>query len=192
MIEKLETRLEDAFDKLDLPPRGIDRFKEYLLLLEKWNKNINLISRKENDIIDKLLAPSLLFFKLIDNIPGKSVVDLGSGAGFPAFVIKIYNPDIDITLVEINKKKNAFLQYVNALFNLKCTIADDFLQSGEKNNRRRNILTTRGVRLTPQIIEQIKIKNRYLIHFTSLGNKLPLSLIEEVELNSISAKLYLL
>ncbi len=192
MIEKLETQLEDAFDKLDLPSRSIDRFKKYLLLLEQWNKNINLISRKENDIIDKLFAPSLLFFKLIDNIHGKSVIDLGSGAGFPAFVIKIYNPDIDVTLVEINKKKASFLQYINAMLDLKCTIVSNILQTGEKNNKSASILTVRGVRLTPQIIEQIKIKNRYLIHFTSLENKLPLSLIEEVELNSISAKLYLL
>ncbi len=97
----------------------IQKLDEYLHLLIEWNERFNLTSIKsEGDIIEKhfydcLLAadPSLL-------IEGKSVADLGSGAGFPGLVWAICFPEASFTLIEATKKKCTFLEEIARVLNL--------------------------------------------------------------------------
>jgi 16S rRNA (guanine527-N7)-methyltransferase len=73
-------------------------------LVMEWNVNINLVSRKKTDIYE-LIEDSKLFFDFIDFRDGLNVMDLGTGGGIPGIVIKIYHPEINITLVDSIRKK---------------------------------------------------------------------------------------
>ena len=53
-------------------------------------------------------------FNLTDNL-----IDIGTGAGFPGLVLKIYNPDLEVCLLEPNNKKISFLNEVIATLKLK-------------------------------------------------------------------------
>ena len=104
---------------IDLHLDVLPKFKRYLLELKKWNENINLISyRSEHEILWRHFTDSLMSIKLIEKYRKNqttdkaNIVDLGTGAGFPGFIIKIAKPEYDITLVESQKKKCDFLEHL--------------------------------------------------------------------------------
>ncbi len=90
----------------------------YLNFLVEYNKNVNLTAiTEENEIIVKHFADSL---GALNDIPyGARHVDIGSGAGFPAVVLKIFRPDLDVTMVESNGKKVLFLEKLIEKLGLK-------------------------------------------------------------------------
>jgi 16S rRNA (guanine527-N7)-methyltransferase len=68
-------------------------------------------------IIDELIIDS---FIPVPHLPCEgNLVDIGSGAGFPAIIIKIAKPDLKIRLIEANGKKVSFLRYVIHMLKLK-------------------------------------------------------------------------
>ena len=79
--------------------------------LEEWNKKINLVGTDDIErIINELVIDSLLPLK---NIPSHgSILDIGSGAGFPAIPLKICCPDLLFHLVEPLDKRVSFLKQV--------------------------------------------------------------------------------
>ncbi len=87
-------------------------------LLNEWSSKINLIGTTDRRrIINELLLDSLV---PVPCLPEKgNLVDLGSGAGFPALIIKILKPDLEVKLVESNGKKVSFLKYAIHSLRLK-------------------------------------------------------------------------
>jgi 16S rRNA (guanine527-N7)-methyltransferase len=87
-------------------------------LLEKWatllldvNQNLNLISRKETDLLwEKQILPclSLLIFRKIP--AGVDVCDFGTGGGLPGVILAIIRPDLRLTLLDSRQKKVAVVQ----------------------------------------------------------------------------------
>ena len=87
-------------------------------LLEKWatllldiNQNVNLISRKETDLLwEKQILPclSLLIFRKIPT--GVDVCDFGTGGGLPGIILAIVRPDLHLTLLDSRQKKVAVVQ----------------------------------------------------------------------------------
>jgi len=111
----LRRRLIDgaAVFGVDLNDGQIDACLVYLIELEKWNRKINLTAiRDEQEIITKHFIDSFSYLKGFGPAPGMELLDMGSGAGFPALPIKIAAPDISVTLVESVRKKGAFLRHV--------------------------------------------------------------------------------
>ena len=85
----------------------------YLCLILKWNDFAGLVSKNDESIIFlrhfcDSLQPLLLFgFK-----KNATVLDIGSGGGFPSIPIRIFRPDLNIVLAESNRKKSSFLKEV--------------------------------------------------------------------------------
>ncbi len=91
----------------------VNSFFVYLAELKKWNKKINLTAiTEERDTVIKHLLDSLSYLKAFTPVPGLRLLDMGSGAGFPAIPLKIAAPDISITMVESVKKKASFLRHI--------------------------------------------------------------------------------
>lgn len=90
-----------------------DKLDHYHGLLLQWQKTINLISPTTLDKAwERHFEDSV---QLLDCIPDtiKSICDIGSGAGFPALVLAILRPDIDVSLIESDVRKCVFLRTVS-------------------------------------------------------------------------------
>ena len=85
----------------------------YLVELEKWNRKFNLTAiRDEQAIVTKHFVDSFSYLSGFAPAPGMALLDMGSGAGFPALPIKIAAPALSVTLVESVRKKGAFLRHI--------------------------------------------------------------------------------
>ncbi len=94
----------------------------YLDELRKWNQKINLTAiTDERDIIIKHYLDSFSYWTGFNPRPGTLLLDMGSGAGFPALPLKIAFPELHITLVESIQKKAAFLRHIIRTLNLSGT-----------------------------------------------------------------------
>ena len=87
----------------------IDRFQKFCSILQKWNDKINLTSEKDPlSILEKHVFDSLQYLRWLD--PSHKALDIGSGAGFPGIPIKIVHPDLNMTLMESQRKRCSFLR----------------------------------------------------------------------------------
>lgn len=92
----------------ELTKKMQQQFEDYMKLLLEWNEKINLTAiTEEDDIILKHFIDSLTISKYIED--GKSMVDVGTGAGFPGIPIKIARNNIKVTLVDSLNKRILFL-----------------------------------------------------------------------------------
>lgn len=81
----------------------------YWALLGEWNARINLTAvRDATDALERHALDSLIASAFIPSTT-RSLVDVGSGAGFPGAIMALARPDVAVTLVESNHKKCAFL-----------------------------------------------------------------------------------
>ena len=116
--------LEDA--RLDISPDSnlnqiILRFSNYLDLLVKWNKKINLTSEKTaQEILQRHIFDSLQYCRAV--LPNDRIIDIGSGAGFPGIPLKIIYPNLKTTLVESQRKRCSFLDVVIHQLNFQETM----------------------------------------------------------------------
>lgn len=87
----------------------IEQFKNYLSLLLRWNERMNLTAiRDEQGILKRHFVESIACARTLpDGI--QSLLDFGSGAGFPGIPIALCRPEIVVTLAESQSKKAAFL-----------------------------------------------------------------------------------
>ena len=105
---------------LELSDEQVDSFLFYLVELEKWNRKINLTAiRGEKDIVVKHFIDSFSYIQGFDPAPGMQLLDMGSGAGFPALPIKIVVPSLVITMVEAVQKKATFLRHMSRMLRLQ-------------------------------------------------------------------------
>jgi 16S rRNA (guanine527-N7)-methyltransferase len=101
-----------AADKAGIPlyPELSERFAEYLAILLRWNAKLNLTAlRQPEQIVQRHFAECIFAAGQIPKNT-KTLLDFGSGAGFPGIPISICRPEISVTLAESQQKKAAFLK----------------------------------------------------------------------------------
>ena len=112
--------LADYFEEYKLNAENIYKFEKYKDLILVYNKHTNLTRITEDDDFNvKHFLDSLSLFKtgLFDE--KKKVIDIGTGAGFPGVPLKLYNEDLDITLLDSLRKRIDFLEGVIEELGLK-------------------------------------------------------------------------
>ena len=110
---KINEILEKGFSEMGIESdeKRIDALIKYSELLVEWNEKMNLTAiTQESDIAIKHFLDSASAF--LTGKVGKSVIDVGTGAGFPGLVLKILRPDIKMTLLDSLKKRITFLDEV--------------------------------------------------------------------------------
>ncbi len=109
--EVLRKTLADCGIELD--ETAVGRLCNYYALLIERNKVMNLTALTEpGDVALKHFADSLMLLKYAEIGEGASVIDVGTGAGFPGLVLKIARPDIKLTLLDSLNKRIGFLREV--------------------------------------------------------------------------------
>lgn len=107
---------------LDISDEMYNKFDEYSNLLADWNSKINLTAITDPDgITVKHFLDSLLIFRYIDIKEYSSVIDVGTGAGFPGIPMKIYRSDLNVTLMDSLNKRINFLKEVSDKTELSMT-----------------------------------------------------------------------
>ena len=96
-----------------LDQKQMERFELYYEMLIEKNKVMNLTAITEpEEVIDKHFVDSLAINKIVDLKNVKSVIDIGTGAGFPGIPLKIAFPWLEITLLDSLNKRIKFLDEV--------------------------------------------------------------------------------
>ncbi|MBP3841202.1 MAG: 16S rRNA (guanine(527)-N(7))-methyltransferase RsmG [Bacilli bacterium] len=126
-------------------PHQINQLEEYYKLLIEWNNNINLTRiTEEKDVYLKHFYDSLTIRKVVNLDKYSTLLDFGTGAGFPGMVLKIMYPNLKITLVDSLQKRINFLNEVIKKLDLKDieTIHERIENIKDKHY---DIITTRAV-----------------------------------------------
>lgn len=88
----------------------------------EYNKNVNLTRITEPDeVIEKHYIDSILPLTMVDVPRGAKIVDIGTGAGFPALPMKIYRGDLDFTLIDSLGKRITYLNLACEKIGVSCT-----------------------------------------------------------------------
>lgn len=104
-------RAQELQTRLGLSDTQREKLEAYADLLRKWQKRINLVAPATvPDLWNRHFLDSAQLMFHVKQIPGP-ILDFGSGAGFPGLVLAVLGRD-DVTLVESDRRKVAFLQEV--------------------------------------------------------------------------------
>ena len=168
-LEEFTKIFNNYLEKLDLKltEKQIEKFYNYMNLLIEWNKKINLTAIVEpKDIILKHFIDSLTIVKYIKK--GETIIDVGTGAGFPGIPLKIVRDDLKITLADsLNKRINFLNEVINKLDlkNIETihTRAEE-LGKNKKYREKFDIATSRAV-------ANMSTLSEYLIPFIKVEGK---------------------
>ena len=106
---------------LKLDSNKIEKLLVLIKELERWNKKINLTAiRSIEDMVSGHLLDSLI---VGPHLKGKSIIDVGTGAGFPGLPLAIIDPSLEFLLLDSNGKKIGFIKHIINMLELKNTSA---------------------------------------------------------------------
>lgn len=112
IMENFQALLFQSFG-IELSSPQINAFQAFENLLLRWNEKFNLTSiTAPEEIHIKHFLDSLTVLRVIQNSDEFSLIDIGTGAGFPGIPLKIMLPEIALTLVESSQKKAEFCKVI--------------------------------------------------------------------------------
>ena len=144
----------------------ICQLKTYLSLLQEWQTKFNLVSKSSlEDAWNRHFLDSMQLFKYIPQ-SAKTLVDFGSGAGFPGMVLAIMakenTPYLKVTLVESIKKKTMYLNEVAKVTSTPVTIINDRIENLPP--QKADVITSRAMCSLDELL-------KYAYRFTSRKTK---------------------
>lgn len=148
--------------------RILSQLETYYQLLVEWNEKINLTAITDpQGVAVKHFADSLAFYNYYGFPEGASVIDIGTGAGFPGVVLKIVRPDIKLTLLDSLNKRFLFLKELLSQLNLDATFiqgrAEEYGQSID-NRESYDFAVSRAV-------AQLNTLSEYCLPYVRLSGK---------------------
>ena len=114
----MTTKIHAALERLKQPfPEGTaEKLATLIDELERWNRKVNLTAiRKRDEMITSHLLDSLVAGPLLE---GESILDVGSGPGFPGLPLAVIHPERHFTLLDSNNRKIMFAQHAAGLLGL--------------------------------------------------------------------------
>lgn len=145
---------------------NLNTYKEYL---KEYNSHTNLTTITEDeDIYLKHFYDSLTIIKAIDLNSINSLIDVGTGAGFPGMVLKIVFPHLNVTLIDSNNKKTTFLSNLKEKLNLDNLniINERSEEYAHKHIDEYDVVTSRAVAnlrvLTELCLPMVKVGGKFI------------------------------
>jgi len=153
VIERIAELLAPFVEPVPLADSQVRAIRTYIDLLLKWNAKFNLTAiRNPQEIITRHFGESLFTARQLypAGDSHESVIDIGSGAGFPGLPLKLWSPNLDLTLVESNQRKATFLREVIRALDLKSTLV--LTERAESLSRHADLVTFRAVERFERIL----------------------------------------
>ena len=157
-LEEFSIDLKEKSNKINvkIKDKEVEQFYEYMNSLLEWNEKINLTAITEpKEVILKHFIDSITIQKYIQK--ENSVVDVGTGAGFPGIPLNIVNNEAKYTLVDSLNKRIKFLDEIIDKLNLKNietvhSRAEDF---AKENRETYDVATSRAVAALNVLLEYL-------------------------------------
>lgn len=141
---------------VELDAQALDRFAVYERLLIEWNQKMNLTAITDPDgILVKHFADSLTALPYLP-ADGCSLIDVGTGAGFPGVPLAICRPDLHLTLLDSLNKRLIFLKELCGALDLPVTLVHARAEEGGRRDglrERFDVATARAVAALPVLAE---------------------------------------
>ncbi len=169
MIDLQQMRDAAAAVGVTLSDRQLQQLDRYAELLVEWNEKMNLTAITDpHDVAVKHFADSLSAAPLLPQ-GAFSLIDVGTGAGFPAIPLAILRPDMKVTLLDSLNKRLVFLQAVCDDLGLKAVTVHARAEEGARRKELRekfDVATARAVAALPVLSEYclpyVKIGGQFL------------------------------
>jgi len=141
----------------NLTGNQVEQFAKLEALYEEWNAKINVISRKDIDsLYTKHVLHSLGIAKVMSFNPGATVLDVGTGGGFPGIPLAILFPETRFYLIDVIAKKIKVVQEVTQALGLKNVKAEQLRAENMKGEF--DFIVSRAVTNMPDFVSWIKDK----------------------------------
>ena len=160
--------MKNIFEKFgyNLSEKQLSQFNSYYEILTEYNEkfNITAITDKEGVYV-KHFSDSLLGSSLIK---GKTLIDIGSGGGFPAVPLKILIPELEVTLVEATGKKCTFLtEVVKELKLSEVTVLNERAEELGKKDKYREKFDNASARA----VSKLNVLSELCLPFLRIGGR---------------------
>jgi len=176
-----------------LPDRLFPPLHQHYEELRRWNRRLSLIGPGTvPEVLSRHYAESLAALPLLEEICGEEIcaappgraprlVDLGSGAGFPGFVLAAARPDLEVTLVESRERKWAFLRSAVRRSGLSCRCLNARVRVPLPDGfpSEVHVVTSRALAVGPEVLAEIHRSSpvaRFLLWQGEASPRLPPSL----------------
>lgn len=152
----------------ELSPQKKHQFEQLFELYRYWNNQINVISRKEIDLLfERHILHSLGIAKVITFKPSTHILDVGTGGGFPGIPLAILFPESNFLLVDSIGKKIKVVNEITSALNLQNVIGKQ--QRAEEIKQQFDFVVSRAVTEFPLFYAWVK--NKFLkTSFNDLPN----------------------
>ena len=176
---------------INLTNDQIDKLARFYQLLVTWNEKINLTTIiKEEEVYLKHFYDSLTLIKVIDLRQHLTVLDVGTGAGFPGIVLKIVFPNLKITLLDSLTKRINYLNEIIKELDLHdietvCSRCEEYTKI---NREKYDLVVARAVShlkiLSEMIIPTVKVNGYFIAMKANLNDELEKTIPMLKKLNS--------
>ena len=129
---------------------NINRYKEQLF---KWNKIHNLTGARDEKTVDDFIFDAIYPVSFLPKV--NSLLDIGTGAGFPGMILALGLPDTQVTLVEPLSKRASFLQFIKADLELD-NVRVVKKRVEEMESEKFDLITSRAVTDTKMLLDLSK------------------------------------
>jgi len=152
---------------LQLSNEQYEKFIIYMKLLQEWNEKVNLTAIVEDeDIIKKHFIDSMKAFKREEFKKAKTLIDVGTGAGFPGLPIAIMKDDINVTLLDSLNKRVNFLNTVISELGLSNVIT---IHSRAEDGARDNKLREKFDIATSRAVANMSVLSEFCLPYVKIG-----------------------
>ncbi|MDO4747811.1 MAG: 16S rRNA (guanine(527)-N(7))-methyltransferase RsmG [Eubacteriales bacterium] len=153
--------------QIKLDENQIDSLRRYYELLVEWNQKMNLTALTEpEDVALKHFCDSILLLSYADIPLNSSLIDVGTGAGFPSLPIKIVRPDIKLCLLDSLNKRLIFLQEVVNELNLNDV---QIVHARAEDGARKKELREKFDFATSRAVAQLNVLSEYCLPYVKVG-----------------------
>lgn len=176
---------------INLTNDQIDKLARFYQLLVTWNEKINLTTIiKEEEVYLKHFYDSLTLIKVVDLRQPLTILDVGTGAGFPGIVLKIVFPNLKITLLDSLTKRINYLNEIIKELNLHdietvCSRCEEYTKI---NREKYDLVVARAVShlkiLSEMIIPTVKVNGYFIAMKANLNDELEKTIPMLKKLNS--------
>lgn len=142
------------------------KFDKYAQFLVEYNENVNLTAiTSPEEILVKHFIDSALLIKYIDISPDSSLIDVGTGAGFPSIPVKILRNDLKITLLDSLAKRVTFLERLCDLIE----IDSDCIHGRAENISKKPEYREKFDFSCARAVANLSVLSEYCIPFVKIG-----------------------